>query len=304
MSEDSERDVASQHFYRAQFFGPFIITRDGADFATSAMSRRAVRTLLKWFLLHPSTRVDAGTLSELLWPGRARGSALNGVVHSLRRALEPELSKSAHSTFVHSDGNGHYWFDPAGYWSSDLGEARSLVLRGQLSMKEGNDQQAISHYVEYLALCQAPFLPEDLYENEFEDVRASHERELGEARCDLLRLFMRNDLTHRALSLALDIQRDDPYSEAAALTIAQVQVSHGNPVAAAQQLESFILVLQEDFRVQPPQNLASLLARIRRRAGCPIQSAIDSRAAQGRTPGRVRPATPNRAGAPVDWPAR
>ena len=86
----------SGHQYSAQLFGPFQISRGGIRLdEASGLSRKSVRTLLKWFLLNPEVRVESATLKELLWPESqpcSNTNRLHVTLHYLRHLLEPRLN--------------------------------------------------------------------------------------------------------------------------------------------------------------------------------------------------------------------
>lgn len=252
----------------ARFFGPFEVLRDSEPFAREAMNRSSSRVLLQWFLLHPETPITAAEAVDLLWrrpAGAEAAGRLHGPLHHLRRALEPERAPRSQSRYIKTDGAGVYWFHPCGEWDSDFGQAQKLLAQAEGHQAAADPGRAIAALERYMALCRNQFLPEDLYEDRFQDVRAEHEVALHRAQVQLLRLYMSQGMCHRALSHALSVQEGDPCNEAAAMTIAQVHLRNGQPAAAARQLEQFISTVTAELGTTPGPRLQGLLHRIRER---------------------------------------
>jgi DNA-binding SARP family transcriptional activator len=269
--------------YWAQFFGPFDVRQDGRPIARDALTRSGPRTLLKWFLLHPGTPVSVREVASLLWPARPAGSRagrLHATLHQLRRSLEPDLAGGAESRFIRSDREGTLWFELAGCWDTDLRQAQRLLASAEELDAAGDLESATGAYERLVLLSSATFLPEDLYADQFQDVRAAHEVALGRARDRLLQLYLTQGLCHRALSFALAMQHQDPYSEVAALAIAQVHLGTGNDTAAARHIEDFIRLVGSDLGAAPAPQLLRLRDHIRSRAGRELRPAAD----RGRRP--------------------
>ncbi len=84
-------------------FGGFEVRLDGEPLAPSAFSRKKAADLLQLLALKPGLSVTGAQLTRLLWPGvdpEAGKNRLHGVVHALRRALEPQKGRHAGSWIV------------------------------------------------------------------------------------------------------------------------------------------------------------------------------------------------------------
>jgi DNA-binding SARP family transcriptional activator len=252
--------------YWARFLGPFEVLRDGEPFARDLLARAGPRTLLKWLLLHPATPISAVEAARLLWPERSpRGAAnrLHSTLHHLRRALEPDLPPRGVSRFIRSDRSHNYWFDPAGCWDTDVLRFRRLVGESVEAERRGDIEGAIRPLERAVALSTNPFLPEDLYSDQFEDARAAHDVASTQARDRLMELYLAEGWCHRALAVALAVQAEDPYSESAAITIARVHLTNGQAGAAAQHIDAFERLMRQDLGTVPGARLRLLRQDIR-----------------------------------------
>ncbi|MDF0531686.1 helix-turn-helix domain-containing protein [Tsukamurella sp. 8F] len=197
---------------------------------------------MKWFLLHPNVRVDASTLSHLLWPENGSDSTnrLHVAVHHLRHALEPELGVREQSKFIRLNKTGHYWFDTNGVWWTDVAEVESLAAAARRARKSRDNVTAIAHYERLLDYYAHGFLPEDLFDDRFDDDRAVHEVNQQAVQHELLTLYITEGLIHKALLCAMLIQEYDPCSEEAMAAIIDVCMRHGNGLAAGDYFATYI----------------------------------------------------------------
>ena len=259
----AERSVESPERYRVNFFGPFVVLRNGVPHARDSLGRSSSATLLKWFLLAPGRIGTRGELCSALWPGeRPCAARLAATVHHLRRALEPDLEARAPSRFVHSVAGVGYKFDDRGIWETDLSMGRNHIAAAAQHQAAGNQSAAIADLERGLELMNGPFMPEDFYSEVFQDLRAEVDTQRKDAHIALLSLYMDQNLCHRALSLALAVQGTDPYSEVAALTVAHVHLRDGNRPAAAQHLEQYVAMMQREVGTPDPR-IVRLLRKIK-----------------------------------------
>jgi DNA-binding SARP family transcriptional activator len=256
--------VGEHGWYEAQLFGLFRVLRDGVALADTTR-RASARTLLKWFLLNPGQKFRDTELSEVLWPGckSDRANRLHVTQHALRRILEPELPSRRPSTFIHSDTNGRYWFDPSNSWSTDLEEVERLSKSARAAKESGNMTAAIASYERLLGYYSRGFLPEDVYVDAFAPFRTAHDVGHAEALCRLLRLYRETGQLCEALICAMGILERDPYSEEAVTSVVEVHVEQGSVTGAISELERFTRTLEEDLGTEPSRELRALWGRVR-----------------------------------------
>lgn len=261
-SQDTQRE------FEASLFGPFRVMRRGEPVeAAAGLARTSARTLLKWFLLNPGTRVNSVALHELIWPARRSQTNLNRLhvtLHYLRHQLEPHLAARQPSSFIHSDGEGRYWFDFAGRWQTDVGEVAQRFAAGKQFEASNEIGSAIANYESILEYFGLTFLPENMFDEVFDSARAAQDVIRNEAENRLLGLYLRSGLGHQAIPLALSVLERDPYSESASVAIAEVSLQQGNVLAAKTHLADYVRVIRSELGVSPSGATLNLLERIRR----------------------------------------
>lgn len=252
--------------YWARFYGPFQVFDHGEPFARDILARSGPSMLLKWFLLHPGVSITATEIAALIGPGKpAPPARVYSTLHRLRRGLEPDLPPRAPSRYLLSDTDGRYWFDLAEDWDTDILRADDLLATAKRQRSDGDLDAATASLEHYLRLAAATFLPEDLYSPHLQEERAAQDVLRQRAHNSLLALYLEQNVCHRALALALEIQDRDPLNQAAARAIATVHLRTNSASAAVQHLESFLRDLDAEG-MEPDTRLLALLARIRRRS--------------------------------------
>ncbi|WBC14947.1 BTAD domain-containing putative transcriptional regulator [Micromonospora sp. WMMA1998] len=251
--------------YRASFFGAFRLWRDGQPLGEPNWRRNRAKTLLKWFLLNPSTPVSEQHLCTLLWPDRSREKAVNNLhvtVHFLRHVLQPGLPARGRSSFIRRDDRKFYWFDLNHRWWTDVQEVRQLSAAARCAAEAGQTDRAIALYRRSVGYYRLGFLPEDVYEDVFATYRTQFETAHVDALVQLTRLHLAADQLPRALTCASAVLAIDPYHERAVLSIVDVHRRQGNLTAAIRQLDDYLRVLREHLGVDPDTKLQALRYRL------------------------------------------
>lgn len=242
--DTSEREADTQAArYQASFFGPFRITLNGNPLGEPTWRRNRARTLLKWFLINPSTSFSEEQLCAYFWPDRCRQKASNNLhvtLHYLRHVLEPGLPPRGLSTFVRRNANKHYWFDPQGLWWTDVSEVRDLLAAARLAKRRGDVAQAIRLYERCVSYYQLTFLPEELYEDVFSTHRFEHDTAHADSLNELMHLYLCAGQLPNALSCATQLLAIDPSCENAVKSIVHVYLRQGNVSGALRQLDDFL----------------------------------------------------------------
>jgi DNA-binding SARP family transcriptional activator len=251
--------------YRAAFFGHFQVDLPDGPLGQQVLRRNGVRTLLKWFLLNPGERFSTGQLCGLLWPDRDVARAANGfhvTLHYLRRGLEPGLPRGAVSSFVASD-HGHYWFELGGRWWTDALEVAGLASAAEEAERRGDPAGSIVCHERALGYYELTFLPEDIYDDNFESYRSAYQQGHVRTLDALMRLYLDEDRLASAHALALQALAADPYAEAAVKTLVLVHLGQGDPAAAVRRLDELSQVLDRDLGAAPGNELRRLGQAIR-----------------------------------------
>lgn len=258
--------------YRAQLFGPFRILRNNQPLGSAgAPGLTAARTLLKWFLLHPGAPWSSAQLTALGAVGGSPAPRLHRTLHYLRDYLEPDRGRRD-SSFIRRQPGG-YLFDPAGRWAVDVWEVRALVEAADQAQDRGDAEGAITVLKELKRLGGQTFLPEDLYDPTFAEVRTALEATDQEAQRRLLRLYLDTDRLSLALAHGLELQGADPYDEQIVRGVALAHARGGNRLAGLRVLIAFRERLAAELGVAPAAELLALEARLRQRSGASARSA-------------------------------
>ncbi|MFI5934064.1 AAA family ATPase [Actinoplanes sp. NPDC051494] len=135
---------------RLRILGSLRLWLDGTEVETGPQQQTYLLALL---LVQHGRPVGTAELIDLLWGRDAPGSALN-VIHkyvgALRRVLEPGLPARGSSRWLHRIGDGYQFTAAAGML--DLTVFRERVQRARIARERGQDEAALDHYGEALAL--------------------------------------------------------------------------------------------------------------------------------------------------------
>lgn len=222
---------------------------------------------MKWFLLYPEVHFTVSELVDVLAPGTSNPrSRLNRTLHHLRDYLEPDRGGRS-STFVQSTPTG-YRFEPDGMWEVDYWEAKTFVCSASRATRLGDFEVAIRHLEQLTQLDSKVFLPEEIYDDAFGEIRSRQESACQEARTALLELYLSAERLPQALAEGLVMLERDPYNEAAATAVALAHAKGGDRIAAIQSLMEFRTGLQDELQIEPSEDLEKLEQRLR--SGEPI----------------------------------
>lgn len=252
--------------FRAQLFGPFQIYRDGMPLgARGAPCLSAARTLLKWFLLHPGRSWSASELAAACSPSTGP-PRLHRTLHALRDYLESQRGRGG-SSFIRRQCGG-YAFHPSGRWEVDVWQADASVAAATRARDRGDPELAIGILEDLKQVNARTFLPEDLYDPTFADVRRDVDATGLHADRLLLGLYVEAGHLSRALAHGLEMFQAAPYDEYAVHALAQAHLRGGNRIAGLRLLIDFSERLQAELGVSPAPELVELQDLLRR---CPTQ---------------------------------
>ena len=136
-------------------FGGFEVFVEGEPLPRSAFSRKKALELFQLLALRQGRPLPSERLTRLLWPGvdpDAGKNRLHGIVHALRRAIEPRKGGARQTCVVRSEDL--YSLDAISGFRVDLWEFRRLVARARCAEKERAPatevaallQSAVDHY--------------------------------------------------------------------------------------------------------------------------------------------------------------
>ena len=248
--------------YYAYLFGTFRVYKNGEPLGRGAPGLISASNLLKWFLIHPDRTIGSRELLRVLGSdiGEAAQARLNRSLHYLRTYIASGWDASP--TFNSNKAYG-YMFLPAGRWGVDLGDVYATLATASRSREIGDVEGEMKALESLTHLDELAFLPGDLYNDLFYEVRLDATQKCRDSRDRLLELYVMSGRTVEALQLGLVTLDEDPHSEQAAWAVAHAQLHAGNPVSALRTLLTLRDRLQQDMGSRPSQKVLHLEAALR-----------------------------------------
>jgi DNA-binding SARP family transcriptional activator len=213
--------------------------------------------LLKFLIAERHRFVATDAIAEAVWP-RPRQATPNTVryfVHELRKKLEPDRPRHAHSSFVQARRGG-YALNRNAVWI-DADEFESKVGSGLAAFAVGETGTAIDHLERALSLYRGDFLGDEPYAdwaiNERERLRGLAEKPLS-----LLKELRADDLD-AAASYLERLAAMEPLDHEIQRQLLTVWMRQGRRSRAMRHYETFKLRLLRTFGEQPSFNLSDLI---------------------------------------------
>ncbi|MFD5123852.1 ATP-binding protein [Streptomyces sp. NPDC058385] len=164
-AQQTDRTIPATPLLRLHLFGGFAATRDNGPAPAERWTRPSAQTLVKLLAVVPDHQLHREQAMDICWPDADQQSAtgsLRVALHAARRALEPELTPRASSSYLISDG-ALVRLDPATV-RIDADEAETAA-RAALTSGDAGDLAAA------LTMFTGELLPEDRYASWAQDRR-------------------------------------------------------------------------------------------------------------------------------------
>lgn len=251
--------------FRVYFFGLFRLLYNNQALEQPVWRRNKAKSLLKWFLLHPGALCSADQLVTLFWPDISPETAysnLHVTIHYLRRLLEPSLAPGQRSSFVHRHVNNFYQFMLDETWWVDVLEVQELVETGRELDQNGDFSGAAFYYRKVVGYCEKGFLPEDIYEDPFQQDRRHYECLFLQILLRLIEISQQHNVLHEVLDYAYQALYIDPYYEPAVKAIAHVYMEQGNTSVAMRTIDEFQRFLDDEMGIEPGKDILALRDQI------------------------------------------
>ena len=249
---------------RINTLGTFRVSRpDSTEIGPRDWQREKARQLFQLLLTHRDKPLAKEQIVDYLWSeseAQAADSSFKVALNALVRALEPERSSRAQSSYIIRSGSGTSLayalsIEPEQVWL-DAAEFEQLAVQGARAELAGDEKIALDFYNQALKLYQGDFLPGCLYED-----WAAAERER------LLALFLttaerltrllaaRAEWEQCLVVCRLILARDNCWEEAYRLMMLALW-KQGNRAAAIRTYEKCSTILAEELGIEPmPQTL-------------------------------------------------
>ena len=248
------------HPLRIQALGPLSVTVAGPAARTVAWRSQRARRLFEFLLVQHFRWVPRDVVLEALWPDVEPERAHNSfrqTVHLLRRALEPDLRRTADSRYVTCRGEGCQLQPGEGY-AYDVAQLEALLDEAASLRRESAASKAEPLLAQAIELYRGDFLAESLYEE-----YAAPERER------LRDLFVR--AIHALLASRSEVRRweevfplcrrglaADPYDEVCHEHLLRAHLRLGNRHEALAAYHQYENLMRRELGAPPSPRLRAL----------------------------------------------
>lgn len=244
--------------------GPMKVRRQDDLITDRAWRTCKAKELFAYLLTCDEQSATRDQLLEVLWPDLSIDSAVSNfhfTVHSLRRALEPDLQPGLSSSYLVLSDRRYSLQLPSQTWI-DMREFKACVSEGLKQAKDAPAGDASPLLGRAVDLYHGDFLS-DLYVDWVEPVRM----DLVGAYQDALRVLANFAFTRRdydqAIRHARTLLKKDSYLEDAHRLIMCAAWEMGNPSMALRQYEDLARLLREELDAHPEPATQQLYRQIR-----------------------------------------
>lgn len=254
------RTAAEQIHVRA--LGSFDIRFDSGE--PVDVRRPQSLVLLKLLLMEPGHGISDETLIAALWPDGAPSGArdsLRVLVHDLRHALQPALSRGSASSFVARE-SGCYLIPEGAPISYDFDTFDRLLLAGSRAGALGQIEDATLHVDEALRLYSGPLFEGDELSPWFAGRRGQLHRAWLTALTLRAALFARAGDVTAAIRLVEQATNSDPSNEQAHRLHLLLLAGHQGRTAALQRFVELTAEFRRRFGVAPSRETADLAGKL------------------------------------------
>lgn len=237
--------------YRAYLFGPFRLYQGSRRLERNLLKRKKAQLILIWFLLNRGKPGSMEQFIDLFWPDTPPLKAVSGfhvAMHSLRRALEPQLPPGQESSFIRRRPNNFYCFEAGGEWWTDSGDVEMLYERAHGYDSQGDRRRACFYYKKVASYGAQGFLPECEYEGWLEAHQQRYKQIYAQALTRLIEVYMETDEPEELLEYSYQMLQLDHQNVMATQAIIYSYVKFGDIKRAQGRLRSFLESLPQDLR--------------------------------------------------------
>jgi len=148
---------------KVHFFGRLRVFQGGVEIPDSRWKSKKAQMIFKYLIYsRPKGYLKKDVLMELLWPEedpKKTVKRLHVALASLRKTLEPEISRRTPSAYIIRSGDGYRIDIGDDGWIDIENFKAELKLAGE----HQNSEMSIVHYLNAVSIYQGDFLEEDLY---------------------------------------------------------------------------------------------------------------------------------------------
>jgi two-component SAPR family response regulator len=198
---------------RVYCLGNFRVFRGDEEIPAERWKSKKAKMLFK-YLVHVRSRgyLPKDVLIELLWPEgnpTKTVSRLHAVLPSLRKTLEPEISRGIPSSYLLREGDSYKLHLGDGGWV-DVDEFRK---ESKLAEEEKNPEKSISYYLNAEAIYRGDFLEDDIYFDWCIEEREKLKEEYLDLLAKITKYYERKSDYSRCIEYARKYLSVDKYAE-------------------------------------------------------------------------------------------
>ncbi len=246
-------------------FGGFEVLVDGEPLPRSAFSRKKAIELLQLLALQTGRSLPTRRLTRLLWPGvdaDAARNRLHGVVHALRKAIQPKPRPGPQRNFVESKDD-LYSLGASTAIRVDLWEFRRLLATARNASLAGDRSSGVADALRRAVEIYRSDLFADLPDTLWTIDPRSRCRELCvNALLQLAQMHGELGTPDEAIRLLRQAVQVDPLREDVHLRLMRTLLAEGRRRDALHQYEVLCTELDQELDAAPSELARTLLAEI------------------------------------------
>jgi LuxR family maltose regulon positive regulatory protein len=234
-----------------RMLGPVEIFRDPQrPLAADAWTTKRARDILCFIASRRHRRASKDNIIDTFW-GEADFDAVEKNFHPtvshIRKALNSNQPLKQ-NFLLYRDGD--YQLNPDFSYFIDTEEFDRLVAEGEAARRAGQHDVYVSSYEKALALYRGDFM-QSVYEEWVDEHRSYYREQYLRLLESLAAAAEKTQEWSRALDLAQQILRDDPFREDMHCTIMRAHAALSNRVAVKEQYETLRKLLRDELEVEP-----------------------------------------------------
>lgn len=219
-------------------------------FASDAWTTRRAHDILCFIASRRHRRASKDTIIDTFW-GEADFDAVaknfHPTVSHVRKALNSNQPLKQ-NFLLYRDGD--YLLNPDFAYSIDLEEFDRLVAEGDSARRAREQDRCVARYEAAIKLYRGEFM-HGCYDEWVEEQRSYYHEQYLHMLETLAVAALGQEEWPRALQLAQQILRDDPYREDIHCLVMRTQAAQGNRVAVKEQYETLRALLRKELGIEP-----------------------------------------------------
>lgn len=260
----SSRGSAEKHPRLSLYsFGRFRIYIGDDEVHDKLWKTRKSKYIFAYLATQAGKDVGDEKLMDIFWPDaspdKARQSLYAAVSH-MRKAMEAG-AQGLESERVILARKGVYAFNQDPPWYFDAIDFEGLYDQGQICLRDGKEDEAISYFQRAEAIYQGPFM-EGYYADWAIYFRESYELKFTEILETMMEYFFDKERFEVACDYANRLLSIDNCHQEAHITLMSSYVEQGKPALAIRQYQVCSQVFKDELNLSPPSEMMEMYLEI------------------------------------------